>query len=79
MLGFALTSIDGMESLANTIPEAATGSKSTPLQRAMIRELLLSQDPVSYASHCDVIVNMKDPGFAEIRTPVLLLAGMFLR
>lgn len=66
---------DGMEPLANTIPQAATNARSTPLQRAMIRELLLGQDPTSYASHCDVIVNMKDPGFPSIKAPVLILAG----
>lgn len=64
-----------MEPLANTVPQAATGANSSPLQRAMIRELILGQDPKSYASHCDVIVNMKDPGFARMQTPVLLLAG----
>lgn len=67
---------DGMEPLANTVPKAATNSKSTTLQRAMIRELILGQDPKSYASHCNVIVNMKDPGLAQLQTPVLLLAGM---
>ncbi|CZT15257.1 related to alpha/beta hydrolase [Ramularia collo-cygni] len=66
---------DGMEPLANTIPKAATNARSTTLQRAMIRELILGQDPNAYASHCNVIVNMKDPGFAKIQTPVLLLAG----
>ncbi|KXT15489.1 hypothetical protein AC579_3372 [Pseudocercospora musae] len=65
----------GMEPLANTVPEAATGSKSTPLMRAMIRELILNQEPKSYASHCDAVVNMKDPGFEKVKTPVLLLAG----
>lgn len=41
----------------------------------MIRELILSQEPESYASHCNAIVNLKDPGFEAIKTPVLLLAG----
>lgn len=66
---------DGMEPLANTVPKAATGSHSTPLQRAFIRELILSQDPQSYASHCEAIINMKDPGFSSMTTPVLILAG----
>ncbi|EME78072.1 uncharacterized protein MYCFIDRAFT_63872 [Pseudocercospora fijiensis CIRAD86] len=65
----------GMEPLANTVPKAATGSKSTPLMWAMIRELILNQEPKSYASHCDAIVNIKDPGFDKMKTPVLLLAG----
>lgn len=64
-----------MEPMANTVPKAATNAKSTPVQRAMIRELILGQEPKSYASHCDVILNMKDPGFSSIKTPVVILAG----
>lgn len=68
---------DGMEPLANSIPTAATGKASTPLQRAFIRELLLNQDPKAYAAHCRAIVGMKEPagGFESIKTPVLILAG----
>ncbi|CAK3967644.1 3-oxoadipate enol-lactonase 2 [Lecanosticta acicola] len=65
----------GMEPLANTVPGAATNKKSTHLQKAMIRELIINQDPKAYASHCEVIINMKDPGFSSIQTPVLILAG----
>lgn len=64
-----------MEPLANAVPGAATGKKSTPLQKAMIRELIIQQEPKGYASHCEVIVNMKGPGFSKIKTPVLILAG----
>lgn len=32
--------VDGMEAMASTIPIAATGSLSTPLQHAFIRALL---------------------------------------
>lgn len=67
--------IDGMEPLANTVPKAATNANSTGVQRAMIRELIIGQDPKSYASHCEVIVNVKDPGFGSIKVPVLLIAG----
>jgi len=66
---------EGMEPLANAIPQAATNARSTTLQRAIIREMLLKQDPKSYAAHCETIVGMKDPGFANIKTPVLILAG----
>ncbi|KAM3417775.1 hypothetical protein BST61_g6004 [Cercospora zeina] len=66
---------DGMEPLANTVPKAATGSNSTPLQRAFIRELILGQEPKSYAMHCEAIINMKDPGFSSMTTPVVILAG----
>jgi len=68
---------DGMEPLANTIPTSATNSKSTPLQKALIRELIMGQDPKSYASHCRTIVGMKEPsgGFETIKCPALILAG----
>ena len=64
-----------MEPSANTIPVSATNKKSTALQRSLIRELILNQEPKSYASHCNVIVNMKDPGFESIKVPTLILAG----
>lgn len=68
-------STDGMEPLADAIPQSATNMKSTPLQRAMIRELIIGQDPKSYTSHCRVIVEMSDPGFLSIKAPVWILAG----
>src|ERR1700761_9754200 len=64
-----------MEPLANTIPTSATNTKSTALQKAIIRELIMNQDPKSYASHCQVIVDAKQPDFASIKTPALILAG----
>ncbi|TKA59700.1 hypothetical protein B0A55_11811 [Friedmanniomyces simplex] len=68
---------DGMEPLANTIPTSATASNSTPLQRALICELILGQDPKSYASHCKAIMEMKEAvrGFDAIEVPALILAG----
>lgn len=44
-----------MEPLANSVPKAATGSGSTPLQQAFTRELLLAQAPEGYASLCLII------------------------
>lgn len=64
-----------MEPLANTIPTSATNAKSTPLQRAIIRELIIGQSPKSYASHCQVIVDAKEPDLASIKVPALILAG----
>ena len=66
---------EGMDPMANTVPKAATNANSTPLQRAMIRELIIGQDPKSYASHCRVILEMKEPSFASTRLPALILAG----
>ena len=64
-----------MEPLANTIPTSATNSKSTPLQKSIIRELILNQDPKSYASHCQVIVDAKEPDLQSVTIPALILAG----
>ncbi|KAH8692882.1 putative alpha/beta hydrolase [Talaromyces proteolyticus] len=66
---------DGMEPMANTIPEAATGSRSTPLQKAFIRELLLGQDPAGYISLCHVVSAATAPDYAAISLPVLVIAG----
>jgi len=65
----------GLDELANSIPSAATGSAAGPLARAFVRELILAQDPVGYAAHCEVIRDAQLPAYAEIRCPVLILAG----
>jgi pimeloyl-ACP methyl ester carboxylesterase len=64
-----------MEPMANTIPSAAVGSRSTPLQRAFIRELLLGQDPKGYAALCRAIASAQVPDYAAVRAPFLLIAG----
>lgn len=66
---------DGMQPMADTIPRAAVGNKASPLAKTMIRELLLSQDPVGYVSNCRVIINAKPPQYSKISVPVLILAG----
>jgi pimeloyl-ACP methyl ester carboxylesterase len=64
-----------VEAMANTIPTAATGSKSGPLVVAFIRELLLGQDKYGYLSSCRVIANATRPRYEKVECPVLLLAG----
>lgn len=66
---------EGMEPMANTIPNAAVGKHASPLARGFIRELLLGQDPAGYCSNCRVIVNAKPPNYGKIAVPVLILAG----
>lgn len=65
----------GMEPMANSIPSAAVGSRSTPLQRAFIRELLLGQNPKGYAALCRAIASAQAPDYATVRAPFLLIAG----
>lgn len=67
--------IGGMEPMANTIPTAAVGSQSTPLQRAFIRELILGQQPAGYAALCRAIASAPTPDYAAVRAPFLLIAG----
>ncbi|CAI7591986.1 unnamed protein product [Penicillium manginii] len=65
----------GMEPMANTIPFAAVGSRSTALQKAFIRELLSGQDPKGYAALCRAIASAKASDYAAIQAPFLLIAG----
>jgi len=66
---------EGMEPLANTIPSAATAQNASPIVRAFIRELLLTQDPAGYCSNCRVIANAKPPTYDKISIPALVIAG----
>jgi esterase/lipase len=61
--------------MANTIPFGAVGSRSTPLQRAFIRELILGQDPKGYAALCRAIATAKPADYAAVKAPFLLIAG----
>lgn len=70
-----VVSEDGMEPMANTIPDAATGSRSTPLQKAFIRELILGQNPEGYISLCRVVSEAITPDYAAIKAPLLIVAG----
>lgn len=65
----------GMEAMANTIPNAAVGSRASPLVKAMIRELLLGQDPEGYISNCRVIAEATPPAYGDVKIPVLVIAG----
>ena len=67
--------LEGMTPMANSIPDAATGSKSTSEQKAFIRALLMAQDPAGYISLCKVIVNAEPPDYAAIQAPFIIIAG----
>jgi hypothetical protein len=64
-----------MEPMADAIPTAATGTKSTTTHHAFIRALLLAQGSAGYMSLCKVIADAKPPNYADIICPVLCLAG----
>lgn len=61
--------------MANTIPFAAVGSRSTSLQKAFIRELLLGQDPKGYAALCRAIASAQPSDYSAVHAPFLLIAG----
>jgi len=65
----------GMEAMANTIPYAATGSKSTSLQKAFIREMILAQDAEGYIANCRAIEHATPPSYADVHVPMLIIAG----
>jgi len=65
----------GVEPLANDVPWAATAAAASPLVRAFVRELLLAQRPAGYVAHCEAIRDADVPPYADIKCPVLILAG----
>ncbi|PYI24937.1 alpha/beta hydrolase [Aspergillus indologenus CBS 114.80] len=65
----------GMEPMANTIPSGATGPRCSPLAQALIRELILGQNPQGYAALCRAIATAPAIDYAAISAPFLLIAG----
>ncbi|RMZ78378.1 hypothetical protein DV738_g3940, partial [Chaetothyriales sp. CBS 135597] len=65
----------GVEAMANSVPDGATGSKATPLQKALIREMLLGQTTEGYVAHCKAIKNATPPDYAKVTAPILVIAG----
>ncbi|EEP76376.1 predicted protein [Uncinocarpus reesii 1704] len=65
----------GMEAMATTIPQGATGARCSTLVHAFIRQLLISTDTNGYISLCRTIAEAPAPDYASIKIPVLLLAG----
>lgn len=66
-----------MDPMADTIPWAAVGSAATPIQSAMIRELLMGSDPAGYVSLCRVIASSWKalPAYEKVKCPALIIAG----
>ncbi|KAI9725120.1 MAG: hypothetical protein M1828_003462 [Chrysothrix sp. TS-e1954] len=77
----------GMQTMADSIPYAALGSKAGHLPRAMVRELLLNQSVEGYVANCKVIAGAwrgregveggerPVPEYEAVRAPVLVIAG----
>ncbi|MDX3697456.1 alpha/beta fold hydrolase [Streptomyces europaeiscabiei] len=68
----------GMSAVADTIVAVATSEETRterPLAAALVRELLLGQDPDGYAGACEALAAAEEPDFTGIKAPVLLLTG----
>lgn len=65
----------GIETMANTIPGAATGPDTTQLQKSFIREMIMSQDPEGYCANCRAIETAKPPDYASVKCPIYIIAG----
>lgn len=66
---------DGIEAMANTIPNGATGPNTTALQKAFIRTMLLSQSDEGYIANCKAIEHATPPDYSKVKCPILIIAG----
>lgn len=64
-----------MDAMADTIPIAATGPSTTALAKAFIREMLLGQNVEGYVLNCKAIEEAVPPRYADVKVPVLIIAG----
>jgi pimeloyl-ACP methyl ester carboxylesterase len=74
----AIVREQGMVAVADTIVAAATSEETRrdrPAVAAFVRELLMGQDPMGYAAHCEALANATAVDLAKIEAPVLLLTG----
>lgn len=64
-----------METMANAIPNAATGPKTNALQKSFIREMIMAQDPEGYVANCRAIEHAVPPAYQDVKCPVYIIAG----
>lgn len=61
--------------MANAIPNAATGPKTSALQKSFIREMIMAQDPEGYCANCRAIETAKPPVYEDVKCPIYIIAG----
>jgi 3-oxoadipate enol-lactonase len=69
---------EGMAGIADAVMGAATSEatrRDAPATAAMVRELVLRQDPEGYARSCEALAGATDPGPVSPDLPLLLLTG----
>ena len=70
--------IEGMAAVADTILNAATSSdtrSNRPVVAAMVREILMRQDPEGYAQTAEALADAQPANVDPIQCPVLLITG----
>lgn len=65
----------GMEAMANAIPFAAMGRTATPLQKSFAREMIMAQEADGYIANCRAIETASPPAYADVKCPILIIAG----
>jgi pimeloyl-ACP methyl ester carboxylesterase len=69
---------DGMAGIADAVSQGSVSAASraaNPVTAAFVRESLMRQDPVGYASHCEALSAMVPADHSAIKCPTLLVAG----
>ncbi|KAH7922428.1 alpha/beta-hydrolase [Leucogyrophana mollusca] len=68
----------GISAIADTVATAGVSQKtltSRPLSKHAVRASLLATSVVGYASACFALTRAKDPDYAKITAPTLIIAG----
>lgn len=65
----------GLDPLATTIPATAPSKSASPLVRAFIRALLLSNSPAGYLANLNALLAASEPVYPHVRAPVYILVG----
>jgi 3-oxoadipate enol-lactonase len=69
---------EGMAGIADAVMTNATAEatrRDHPATAALVRELVLRQDPEGYARSCEALAGATDPGPVDPNLPLLLLTG----
>jgi pimeloyl-ACP methyl ester carboxylesterase len=69
---------EGMAGVADAILQAATSSDTRanqPVAAALVRELLMRQDPEGYARNCEALAGAQPADVAQLRCRTLLVTG----
>lgn len=74
----AMARAEGMQPIADAIVQAATAGatrRERPVAVALVREIVMRQDPEGYARACEALADAVPPDVTPIKCPTLLLTG----